>query len=282
MKRIRVPLKDGIGSRILKIGYSLALAKKLGREPEFLWVQNPNCGTSTRMEDFFQSDLSSTVNSSAKEKSDAAALEEAFGERMITVRGRTPERLSLAELKNYELINLSSAVRKKIGAVEEVQELKKMAESELQGLRLAKELSDEIEQFAEKKFNGKVLGVHVRGGDIRSHAENNGILPKSKIRQAARYVPVERFVDKLKKLQNDYDTIFVSAEDEDHLETIKEVCKDKIIYRSKPYGRESLEHIQEALIEIYLLSKCDFLLCGRSKFSKLAVNLGEVPFESLK
>jgi hypothetical protein len=277
VKKIVVLLKDGIGSRILAIGFSLALAKKMDREIEFLWYQNWQCGNDSRIEDFFRGELCSMTRISEVE--DSAALREAFGERMIRVNRNIPERLSLLELDKYEIICLENAERRKTGNLTECRELKQLAESEIRNLKLSKQLNDKMERFSDKTFKGKVLGVHVRGGDIRKLAEGNEI--ESKSAEANRYIPVERFIEKLKEIHNEYDTIFLSAEDEDHLETIKELFQDKIVCRSKPHGRESVEHIHEALIEIYLLSKCDFLLLGKSKFSKLAVHLGGVPFESL-
>lgn len=281
VKQMRVSLGDGIGSRILKIGFSLALAKKLGREPVFCWYQNWQCGNNTQMADFFENDLNSVAVSSEMENSSKVALKNTFGKRMIMVGERTPERLSLVELDKYDLIYLGNPALEKAGGLAELRELRQLAASEVRALKLTKKVSEEIDQFAEKMFKGRVLGVHVRGGDIRNYAEKNEALHENKTKQAVRYVPVERFVAKLKEVKDDYDTIFLSVEDEDQLEVIRKAFQDNIVYRSKPHGRESIEHIQEALIEIYLLSKCDFLLLGKSKFGRLAVNLGEVPFETV-
>ena len=281
MKQIRVSLGDGIGSRILKIGFSLALAKKQGREPLFCWYQNWQCGNNTQMTDFFENDLNSVAVSLEMENSSKGVLRNSFGERMIMVDARTPERLPLVELDKYDLIYLGNTALEKVGILAELRELRESAKNEVRGLKLTKKLSEEVDQFSEGMFKGRVLGIHVRGGDIRRHAETNEALCENQKEGAVRYVPVERFVAKLKEVKDDYDTIFLSVEDEDQLEVIRKAFQDNIVYRSKPHGRESIEHIQEALIEIYLLSKCDFLLLGNSKFGRLAATLGEVPFETV-
>lgn len=125
-------------------------------------------------------------------------------------------------------------------------------------------IQKKIDDYVQKNFKGKkILGLHLRGTDH----------PDKKVMKE--YMPI------IKSKLRDYDYLFVSSDEEYRYKFVKAVFGEKVItYDSiKSNNEEPLHHStkepnyqykigEDVIIESYLLSKTDFLLC----FSNSNVN----------
>lgn len=131
-------------------------------------------------------------------------------------------------------------------------------------ITLQPHVDKKIKDFVKDNFEGKkILGLHLRGTD---HPDKK---------------PMKEYMPIIKNKLRDYDYLFVSTDEEYRYKFIKAVFGDKVItYNSyKSSTDKSLHHTghkptyqykigEDVIIESYLLSKTNFLLC----FSNSNVN----------
>lgn len=141
-------------------------------------------------------------------------------------------------------------------------------------LHLQPWLAGRVEAFAAQHFTRpRTIGIHIRYTDLQS--------------------PLEAMLDCLRCIATDECTIFVST-DNKHVQTA--VCKlfPHTVFTPKvfPAGDEplhcfvpELSNVQkgeEALVDMYLLSKCDELIYfSQSSFSRIPLLLTQLPEESV-
>lgn len=124
-------------------------------------------------------------------------------------------------------------------------------------VKLRSHVQEKIDFFYEDNFkNKKILGLHCRGTD---HPDKK---------------PMQLYVKEIEYHLKNYDAIFITSDEQSRVEYIKNIFNDKVIeYPTFRSIDESPLHYQnlysynkyfigeEVLIESYLLSKTDFLLC---------------------
>lgn len=124
-------------------------------------------------------------------------------------------------------------------------------------LKLLPHVSEKLESFYNKNFVGKkVLGLHCRGTD---HPDK---------------LPMEYYVDKIKKYIDNYDILFVTSDEQSRVDYIKSIFGDKVVlYPTFRSSNEQPLHYhsshnhnkyfvgEEVIIEAYLLARTNFLLC---------------------
>lgn len=141
-------------------------------------------------------------------------------------------------------------------------------------IKLKPSIQEKIDSFVQNNFAGKkILGVHLRGTDH----------PYKK--------PINVYIDEIKKVEKNYDKIFITSDEQERFDAVKNKFADKAIsyaaLRSsasdKPLHMPSYETrwtrdpsyeyqykiAEDVIVESYLMSKTDFLFC----FSASNVNL---------
>jgi hypothetical protein len=141
-------------------------------------------------------------------------------------------------------------------------------------LKLKKEIREKIKSFSSKYFNAKTISVHIRSWPVKSWELD---IKRSK------KVKLEKFINEMKKYEN-YN--FFLATDSDEVKKImKEHFKNKIFtYNRKnnlcdkngnQINRNTIEGIQDDLVELYLLSKNNIIIGSHSSsFTEVAWYLG--------
>lgn len=116
--------------------------------------------------------------------------------------------------------------------------------------------------------NTKILGVHIRRTD-----------QKMSIRNSPSYL----FYEKIKEYCHKYDRIYVSSDDVNEKNIIKQKFGSKVIdHNCSSYKRDSIGSI-DAIIDLFNLSNCDYILGSYgSSFSDIASNLKNKYLEVLK
>lgn len=124
-------------------------------------------------------------------------------------------------------------------------------------VRLLPHVKEKIDSFYNSNFFGKkVLGLHCRGTD---HPDKK---------------PMEYYLEEINSVIKDYDILFVTSDEQSRVDYIKNIFKEKVItyptFRSlndgplhyaNNYNYNKYFIGEEVLIEAYLLSKSDYLLC---------------------
>lgn len=129
-------------------------------------------------------------------------------------------------------------------------------------------LRDKIDSFLP---NGKnIYGVHIRRTDNTWSTDNS---------------PLELFEDKIAAiLQHEPDSLFyVASDDTDVIKRLKKRFGDCILSREKVFSRTSVSGIQDAIVEMWLLSKTKKIFGSYySSYSEMAAQIGDVELEILK
>ncbi|MCK5341825.1 MAG: hypothetical protein KAR20_00395, partial [Candidatus Heimdallarchaeota archaeon] len=106
-----------------------------------------------------------------------------------------------------------------------------------------------------------------------------GDIAHAQMRDHKRYIPMRAYHDKLGEIMesNRIDHIFLSTQSNDTTVLFQQRYGDKVIsYPFEDYTRGSVG-IQNALIDIMLLSKCDLILGPQSEFNSAAALIGDKP-----
>lgn len=128
-------------------------------------------------------------------------------------------------------------------------------------------IQEKINSFVSKNFkNKKVLGVHIRGTDYGFNDLN-------------------AYLENIKKYDN-FDVIFVASDNFESINFIKNnfknVCNyetelrmnninESVLCRNIYEPNNKLKHGEDVLIETYILSKCDHLICINSNVAASAL-----------
>ena len=129
-------------------------------------------------------------------------------------------------------------------------------------------LRDKIDSFLPKGKN--IYGVHIRRTDNTWSTENS---------------PLELFEDKIVEiLKKEPDSLFyVASDDTDVIKRLKKRFGDCILSREKVFSRTSVSGIQDAIVEMWLLSKTKKIFGSYySSYSEMAAKIGDVMLEILK
>ncbi len=131
-------------------------------------------------------------------------------------------------------------------------------------------LGKRIEDIA-RKFAVHTIGIHIRGTDNK---ESN------------RYSPLAVFIKKMKDEigANSIVTFFVATDEEGYQEILlKEFGSKRIFFQDKVFGRNIIEGINGAVIDLFCLSRTSKIYGSYfSSYSQIAARIGNVPLEILK
>ena len=134
----------------------------------------------------------------------------------------------------------------------------------LQNIQPSKTVSKKVESYNVDNF----IGVHVRRGDVISSACR---------------VNVKKYFDFIDSRTICHDKkIFLCTENQKVINGFKERYKNRIICRPLvKFHRNSLKGIQNAYADMLLLSKCDFIIGGKSHFSDISATIGGIKKKTL-
>lgn len=130
-------------------------------------------------------------------------------------------------------------------------------------------IQKKIDEVAER-FMDNTVGVHIRRTDhIHSIRES----------------PLDGFILEMEEcLKQDPSTrFFLATDDEDTELVLKARFKERIIIQQKRFGRDSVAAIQDAVVDLFALSKTNLILASYSSlFSETAAILGTVKMKVVR
>lgn len=121
-----------------------------------------------------------------------------------------------------------------------------------------------------RNFTTHTVGIHIRRTD-------NIISTKES--------PTELFVLRMKKEieKNKEVRFYLASDSQEEKERLIAIFGDRIFTEKKPTSRDSPEGIQEALVELYALSRTQIILGSHySSYSETAAEIGKIPYEKIK
>ncbi|MBT4522193.1 MAG: hypothetical protein HOC23_19510, partial [Halieaceae bacterium] len=134
-------------------------------------------------------------------------------------------------------------------------------------IKVKESILAEAEEFFVRQLQGhSVLGVHIRGTDMRY----------------APPVPLERFIEEIdRQLDLGFDKIFVATDQSQYIEILKQRYNDRLVYfdclrstdANNPMwlaGRSPAQQGKEVLMDALLLSRCAYMLKSPSAVSEFA------------
>jgi hypothetical protein len=131
-------------------------------------------------------------------------------------------------------------------------------------------LQQSIDKLSQK-FTRNTIGVHIRATDNEPSKQLS---------------PFSVFITRMEKeiCQNPEVTFFVATDEEKYQENLLEKFgKDRILYHEKVFGRNITKGIQDAVIDLFCLSKTSKIYGSYfSSFSEVAGRLGQIPVHILK
>src|ERR1700761_8501540 len=113
-----------------------------------------------------------------------------------------------------------------------------------------------------KLFENKTVGIQIRRTDNALSIKNS---------------PLHLFIEAMNKLiAEQHDVLFFLATDDVNTELeLISIFKNKIINNRKEFTRESVKGIQDAVVDLFLLSKTNYIMGSYySSFSEVAAELG--------
>ena len=125
-------------------------------------------------------------------------------------------------------------------------------------------VESERDRFVGQYALSKCLGVHFRDGDLKCDVGYG----------TNRIIPLSRYFNTLDKRG---ENLFLATDSEEaESEFLKRYGDRVCMYRCRTKNRAEPEAIQDALIQMILLSRCSRILCGRSNFNLAAQCMGRM------
>lgn len=121
-----------------------------------------------------------------------------------------------------------------------------------------------------RTFGNRCVGVHIRRTDNLSSINES---------------PTKLFVDRMQMMiQSDKDTCFYLASDSSEEKSkMKAIFGERILTSVTDLSRNSVQGIQDALVELYALSKTEMILGSvKSSYSETAAQIGQIECQFMK
>ena len=245
MKALVVEVREGLCNRLRVLVSACYLARRYGRELILCWRPDHKCGA--RFGDLFTNLMGETDS-----------LPEYPRPRM----GIPPDELARAIQSPDPIV----CVRECHWLVAEMDQRKTI--EHFRALRPVDAVTRAADAIA-ARFPGWTIGVHVRRGDFAPH-----LLKRHDLKLPA----LERY---FAYLDNWRGAIFLATDGGD--EVVQRFCDrygDRLlIYPRNSPGRSTPQAVQEALVDLYLLQRCQAIIGTRfSSFSELAWCITKAPY----
>ena len=131
------------------------------------------------------------------------------------------------------------------------------------------EIRKVIESYA-LCFSNKTYGLHIRRTDNTWAIENSPL-------------NLFRAIIESKIAEDDEVRFYLSTDDKETLQALKEEYGEHILIREKKYGRDSLDAMKDAVVDMWLLSKTQQIYGSYySSFSEMAGLVGHIPVMTVK
>jgi hypothetical protein len=250
---------DGVGSRLIGLANVIRVARKLNTEFFFWWppVPHKHVGRTGYASSFFEPSFVSTHSLGAKPSDDE--IEGMLGSAAIDAYARgAPDQPPIEEHVfldgiTVDMFDGEDAER----VVEEIQSI--FADLPFVA-RIKTAMEQAVAKFSEK-IQGRVLGIHVRSGDILEYFNQVKFF-------GAKYLPIEYYRRAINKQADQFDHILLISNDPDVRVTL-DIPLKKIITSREVLQDSALDELQVAMADLVMMGQCDAIFApADSSFSK--------------
>jgi len=274
-KYIVSDLTDGLGNRLCALGSCIRIVKKLNTQLVIYWGVNKYCGCP--YDQLFKDYASWVIQRNdgvthfPKLYEDSHLIYKQSGLWEAIVKQRDLEDFKAIVVQTFRWAYLEEeyknadisgdynphmeTVIKEIGVC-------------LKNIKMVSYITDEIQRW-QQGIEGCV-GVHVRRGDIVKHQN---------LRHASRSIPEQLYFDELDKTD---EPIFLCTESLGVANQFENRYGHRVYrYYTRSHDRSTIEAIQDALIEMYLLASTKRIVAGPSSFNRIASVIGNIPLQTI-
>ena len=244
MNKLIIEVREGLCNRLRVLISASYLAERFSRELVLCWRPNHSCGA--RFRDLFTNPMTET---------------DALPEYPLPHKGSSRDVLARA-IQSPEPVVCVSECHWLVADKDQ-----RKCVSHFIKLHPVNTVTQVVDEFA-AKFCGHTVGVHVRRGDFAGQLSRNHNL---KLPALGRYFS---YLDKWRG------TIFLATDGgEEVVEAFRDRYSDRLLIYSKHCpGRNTPQAVQEALVDMYLLQRCQAIIGTRySSFSELAWCITKTP-----
>lgn len=241
MKYIVSSAQGGLSNRIKCLISSMKISYKIKRKLMLYWPRDPACNCN--FQDLFEDEIKEIKKENLRKilKSKKYTLTQEnkpLSDKRPFIINPSPLLFPFGEKDQKDFLEISPEKRKEI-----ISYLKK--------LRIKKQILKKVDEFSRKKLSKNTVGIHVRRGDFKN------INNLSKISSDEEFIKIIKY-----ELQKNPKTKFFLATDEKETEDkLKKLFPNKIIICKKNSSkREGEGSVEEAFIELLLLSKCNKII----------------------
>lgn len=253
----------GLGNRLRCISSLMRIAKLSGRDFAFSWPVNQQCASP--FEALFEEPKTELVREDRIENGSGSDLEMGT---FVLKRGCNVRVISAKHLK-HKTIHAQAAyfylLESAPGKIESRETAIREAGEILGTFQLNSTVEEKLRKAIDTFGIEQRVGVHVRRGDVEDF----------------RCTPISRYFE---KIENNYAgaPLFVTSDDEEVLQAFERRYGNQLaIYPSRSRVRTEPVAVQDALIELLLLSRTRVILAGQSSFSEVAAMIGGTRLEVL-
>ena len=271
---------DGLGRRLLSLFNALTVSQYLDCRLSVVWPENRHCNCP--LSDLFSCSPDIPVYSELSSSFESNVLNIGFlGNRKSMFFGTAGDLLQYLDKNSGEPRMLTSGPKQDYSKVFNTCEtvIIKMArpiqlnnrslalDCFHDNFKIAPHIQERIDAFLHEYRFHNTLGLHIREGDIADKLNHQ------------RYVSMEAYYEKLEEImeRKRFDSILLCTQSNAAAKLFQQKYKGRVIsYPFEDYSRGSVG-VQNALIDIILLSRCDLILGPKSYFNTAAALIGNKP-----
>jgi len=275
-KYIVSDLTDGLGNRLCALGSCIRITEKINTQLVIYWGVNKHCGCpyDQLFEDY--------VSWSIQREDGEHHFQKLYPESRVIKKeaGILEAVVSKRDLEDYKAIVIQTFrwayLEEEYDTPDDVENnynpcmetvIKEIGVC-LKNIKKIPYITDEIQRW-QQGVEGCV-GVHVRRGDI---------INNKNIRHTSRCIETPLYFDELDKTD---EPIFLCTESLDVVNLFENRYGHRVYrYYTRSHDRLTVEAIQDALIEIYLLASTKRIVAGPSSFNRIASVIGNIPLQTI-
>jgi len=250
--------QGGLSNRIKCLISSMKIANKTERSLILYWPKDESCNCN--LSDLFEN----KIKEISKEELRKVIKEKGY-ELYQNNLNKNKRDFILVDSSRFEEFSLEDI---QLRFEETPIEVRKEILNYLGKLKIKKEILTKVNYFIKKEFSKNVVGVHIRRGDFVNLKTGIGAIS-----------PDESFIEEMKKEieKNKNVKFFLATEDKETETKFRNIFGNKIIiYSKKTENREDEGSVEEALIEMLILSRTNKILGSYgSTFTEMAWFFGK-------
>ncbi len=276
-KQIIAHTRSGLANRLRVISSSIYLKEQLNADLTVIWEKDE--GLNADYEDIFQPNPNFTLLRNSDKYRYIIKNKSLTKKNSIIKKAVAKVNNKLAKNVGVDLVLFDGDVAKGFGDIKDRASQVDTTyiytcdefydfEKGIQSFTPTKKILEKLDK-ASAQFDEHTIGMHIRRTDNLKSIELS---------------PLHLYEDKLQELvsQNSNLKVYVATDDPSLKDHFKKTYPNQVIIYEKTFGRDSLEGIEDAVIELFMLSRTSEIYGSYySSYSEMASKIGKTPLHIL-